>query len=64
MVLDLAKLWITFNHRNAFKPIKAALVAECTVMTAVTHHADGDSSCGQASSRGCILQVAFKLTRI
>ena len=56
MVLDLAKLWITFNHRNAFKPIKTALVAECTFI------ADGDPSCGQASSRGCILQVAFKLS--
>ena len=58
MVLDLAKLWITFNHRNAFKPIKPALVPECTFI------ADGDPSCGQASSRGCRLQVVFKLTRI
>ena len=58
MVLDLAELWITFNHRNAFKPIKTALVAEYTVIV------DGSPVCGQASSRGCILQVAFKLTRI
>ena len=56
MVLDLAKLWITFNHRNAFKPVKTALVAECTCI------ADGSPVCVQASSRGCILQVAFKLS--